>query len=126
MSATPLDRLLTSGAAVPVGATAVDGFLASPGASVLVFTGDPATRPEAQDVAVIAQELKRQVPRLTVGVVPFADEAELRPRFGVQAVPTVVFVKDGRPASTVSRVQDWAVYARTASVLFGRAKEATP
>lgn len=117
----PLDRLRSTSRAVS--ASGADDFLASAGRGVLLFTGDPSQRPEAQDVAVIASELVRKVPGLSVGVVPLEEESLLRARFDVSAVPAVVFVKDGRAVSTLCRVQDWAVYQRAAEVLFGRAKE---
>jgi hydrogenase-1 operon protein HyaE len=123
MSVTPLQRLVSSGQGQALDATAVDGFLARPGPALLVLTGDPGQRAEAQDVAVVASLLAKQVKGLQVGVVDLAAEEAVRPRFNVQVVPTLVFLKDGRPVSTVARLQDWAVYSRTASLVFGREKE---
>ena len=120
MSATPLELLLQSGRAHPVDAGTLASFLARPGPALLLFTGDVAQRPEAQDVAVVAGELARHVDGLDVGVVTAAAEGEVRPRFHVEVVPTVVFLRDGRAVSTLARVQEWAAYARTASVVFGR------
>ncbi len=122
----PLERLVTDGGGQRVTADTLDEFLGRAGPAVLLFTGDPALRPEAQDVAVVAGQLKRQVAALAVGVVEVTAEEAVRPRFQVQVVPTVVFLKDGRPVSTVARVQEWAVYARTASLVFGRQKEVPP
>ncbi len=121
---TPLEYLIESGHGEPLTADRVDGFVSRPGPRLLVFTGDPVQRPEAQDVAVVAHELLRERPSLAVGVVSFSEEAAVRPRFKVDVVPSVVFIKDGRPISTVARLQDWAVYARAASVVFGREERA--
>ncbi len=115
---TPLDRLYDDGAE-RLTAGAIDAFVAGPGPRLLIVTGDVKQRPEAQDVAVVASELRRSLPALSVGVVGQEAEAEVRPRFKVEAVPSVIFFKDGRPVSTVTRVQDWQVYARTAQVVFG-------
>lgn len=115
----PLDRLLATGQAVQLSAAAVAGFVAEPGKRLLVFPGDAAARPEAQDAAVVALELRKQYPTLAVGVVPVEEEASVRTALAVDAVPAVVFVKHGRAVSTVSRVQPWAVYARAAAVVFG-------
>ena len=54
MSETPLERLLSSGEAARLGADAADAFVAAQGAGLLLFTGDPAQRAEAQDVAHFA------------------------------------------------------------------------
>lgn len=115
---TPLERLVTASQAV-TGPESLDSFLAGPGPALLLFTGDPAQRREAQDVAVVAGELKRAVSGLRVGVVAHAAEDAVKGRFHVSAVPTVVFLKDGRAISTVTRLQDWTVYQRTAQVVFG-------
>ena len=120
---TPLERLTAATQAVTSPET-LDGFLSGPGPALLLFTGDPAQRPEAQDVAVVAGELQRAVSGLRVGVVAHAAEAAVKGRFNVSAVPTVVFLKDGRAVSTVSRLQEWTVYQRTANLVFGRGKEA--
>ena len=118
----PLERLLVSGAR-QVTASSLDAFIAGARRALLLVPGDPAQRPEAQDIAVVAEALSRQVGELTIGVVLEA-EPVVKPRVGAEAVPAVVFVKDGRAVSTVSRVQPWEVYARTAAIVFGR--EATP
>jgi len=121
----PLERLV-QGIGVAVTAETLDAFLASRGPAVLLFTGDPAQRPEAQDVAVVAGELARQVPGLRIGVVARAAEAAVKPRFKVSVVPTVIFLEDGEVRSTLARLQDWSVYARTAAQLFGEREEVAP
>ncbi len=117
---TAMVRLLRDTQAELLGAQTVDGFVAGPGQRLLIFTGDPKLRPESQDVAVIVRELTRERPGLTLGVVRQADEAALQKRFNVEAVPAVLFIRNGRVVSTVARVQDWQVYARTAALVFGQ------
>ncbi len=119
----PLERLRA--VAQPVDATAAAGFVQADGLRVLVFVGD-ALRPEAQDVAVVALELLRQYPTLGVGVVDAADEAHARASLGVEAVPALLFARPGRARSTVARLQPWAVYARTAALVFGTRGHAVP
>ncbi len=111
----PLERLL-QGVGIPIAAETLDGFLAARGPAVLLFTGDPAQRAEAQDAAVVATQLARQVWGLRVGVVDAAAEA-VKLRYGVVVVPTLVFLQDGRVQSTISKLQPWAVYAEAAKGL---------
>ena len=118
----PLERLL-NGPAVAVTAETVDGFLAAPGPAVLLFTGDPSQRPEAQDVAVVAGQLARQVRGLRIGVVARAAEEAVKRRFEVSVFPTVLFLEDGEVRSTVARLQDWSVYTRAAAQSFGERQE---
>jgi len=123
---TALERLFSKDGAQPLTGESIDGFIAGPGQRLVVFTGDPKQRPEAQDVAVVARELRRERPELSIGVVGSAEETAVRPRFNIDTVPSVLFIKNGRVVSTVSKVQDWVVYARTAALVFGRSlKEAT-
>lgn len=113
----PLERLVQSEGVAAVTAESIEAFLASPGPAVLLFPGDPAQRPEAQDVAVVAGQLARQVAGLKVGV---TDEAAMKARFNVSVVPTVLFLQNGHVKSTLARLQDWAVYSRTAALVFGK------
>lgn len=117
-STTPLAQLLARPDAQSIQPENVDAFLATPGSGVLVFPGDPARRPEAQDVAVVVRELTRMLPHLRVGVASLPQEAALRKRFEIAAVPTVVFVQRGKAAATVERLADWETYARTAAAVF--------
>ncbi len=116
----PLEKLL-QGPAVAVGVESIDGFLGTGGPALLLFTGDPAQRPEAQDVAVVASELARKVPGLRIGVVAGAVPTALKLRFKVSVVPTVVFLEGGCVKSTLERLQDWSAYARAAGQAFGPA-----
>ncbi len=118
MAETPMQRLLSSGDAAIIHASEVDAFLGCT-LGALLLTGDPAQRPEAEDLAVIGRELKKlNGGKLALGVVNFADEDAVKERLQIKVVPTVVFVKDGRVVSTVPRLQDWSVYARAAATLF--------
>lgn len=121
----PLERLL-SGAGVAVTAETIDAFLDLGGPALLLFTGDPAQRPEAQDVAVVAGELARGVNGLRIGVVTGAAPDAVKLRFKVSVVPTVVLLEGGQVKSSLERLQDWSVYARAASLAFGGRQEVSP
>jgi hydrogenase-1 operon protein HyaE len=122
MSETPLRQLMISGEATEVGAANLPAFLASQLAALLI-TGDPAQRPEAEDLAVVGRELKRMSGgALNLGIVSRADEDAVMKQLSVNVVPTVVFVKGGRVVSSVPKLQDWSVYARAAATLFPRAE----
>jgi len=121
----PLERLL-QGPAVAVTADSLEAFLGAAGPALLLFTGDPAQRPEAQDVAVVARELAGQLHGLRIGIVEGDGPSPIKLRFGVLAVPTVVFLDGGVVRSTLARLQDWSVYARAARQAFGQRKEVSP
>jgi hydrogenase-1 operon protein HyaE len=120
MSLQPLDALVRDFTHVSL--ETLDVFLQRPGWSLLVVAGDAKQRPEAQDVAVVARELIRRAPQgLQLGVVTESNEEAVKQRFGLTAVPGLLFVKNGRTVSTVQRIQDWSVYQRAAETLWGRA-----
>jgi len=122
----PLERLLQK-AGAPVTIDTLDGFLRSAARALLVFTGDPAQRAEAQDVAVIAMEIARAVPGgLTIGVVTAVPPDPVNLRFGVTVVPTVVFLVNGAVKATLARLQDWSVYARTTAEVFTEPRGEAP
>ena len=119
MSLHPLDALVRDFTHVSL--DTLDAFLARPGWKLLVVAGDAKQRPEAQDLAVVARELSRRAPNGNqLGVVTESDEEAVKKRFGLTAVPGLVFVRDSRTVSTIQRMQDWAVYQRAADTLWGR------
>lgn len=120
---TPLEALSTT--ATRVTAESAEQFLHEPGWALLVVTGDPSQRPEAQDLAVVVRELGRRAPTGTrVGVESEPDEEAVKQRFGLTQVPSLLFVRDGKVLSTIPRIQDWAVYARAADVFWGKPRSA--
>ncbi len=118
----PLDRLLRDSASL-VGGPSLDTFLADADPGLLIVTGDPAQRPEAQDVAVVARELSRSMQSLRVGFVSREAEAEAKTRFGITTVPAVLFVKGGMVRATVAGLRDWNAYARASALVFGKPTE---
>jgi hydrogenase-1 operon protein HyaE len=122
--ATPaLDRLLNDALAEPVDAQGLTYLLADPESmlQLLLFTGDPAHRPEVQDVAVVLRELKRQYGGLIrIGVIARADETRLQAAFDVRAFPSLVLCQQGEARDVIPRIQDWAIYgAKVRSWLSG-------
>lgn len=123
MSTSPLERLVKNGGTRLSDGT-VDAFLSARGPSLVLFTGDPKHRAEAQDVAVVAQELVRATGQaVPIGVVDVEGAQALQQRFGVSVFPSVVFLRDGQKVSMVARVQDWAVYAQAAQLWLPKKKE---
>lgn len=122
MAETPMQRLLASGEAAIIHQSEVDAFLCS-SLGALLITGDPAQHPEADELAVIARELKRlSGGRLALGVVDFAADEAVKARLKITALPTVVFVKAGRVVATVPQLQEWAVYERAALAMFAKSE----
>jgi hypothetical protein len=120
----PLERLATEAAAVTL--EGADAFVAEPGWGLLVLSGDASQRPEAQDLAVVVRELGSRAPKATrVGLVSDKDEAKVKDKFHVPALPALLVLRDGKVLSTIPKIQDWSVYARAADVLWG-ARRNTP
>lgn len=93
----------------------IDTFLA-PAAdkaehAILFFTGDPALRPEADDVAVVLPELLRAFPgRVRGAIVLRAAEDKLKPRFNVVVMPSLVVTRGAQPLGVIGKIRDWSEY----------------
>ena len=121
---TPLIEALSGRHGLPtVDAETVDPFLqsAEPALAVLFFTGDPKQRPEANDVAVVLPELLASFPdQLAGAVVSPAAQAELKARFAVRILPSLVLVRNGEAIAAIPKIQDWSIYRdRITAVLDG-------
>lgn len=111
-----LVRALSERSRLPlVDETNIDAFLASTGSepdnTLLFFTGDPAQRPEAGDVAVILPELLQFFRgRLRGAVVHRTAEDKLKARFNVVVMPSLVVTRRGQPTGVLGKVRDWSEY----------------
>jgi hydrogenase-1 operon protein HyaE len=108
----PLIRALTERSGLPVlEADTLDAFLAATPHALLFFTGDPAQRSEAADVAVVLPELLRVFTcRLRGGVIARAAESALAPRFRVVVMPSLVVTRGADPLGVLPRIRDWSDY----------------
>jgi hydrogenase-1 operon protein HyaE len=125
MSSKPLQALVRDFTHVRL--ETLSDFVEQPGWSLLVVSGDANQRPEAEDLAVVVRELLSSAPAgARLGVVTEADEAVVKARFGLTAVPALLFIRDGRTAAVIQRLQNWAVYRNAILTLWGpRRLEAT-
>ncbi|WP_416068656.1 hydrogenase accessory protein (plasmid) [Rhizobium sp. YTUHZ045] len=111
-----LVRALSERARLPVvDETTIDAFLApaagEPDNAVLFFTGDPAQRPEADDVAVVLPELLGHYRgRLRGAVVRRAAEDKLKARFNVVVMPSLVVTRRDQPVGVIGKIRDWSEY----------------
>ena len=101
-----------------VDATTIDVFLApsagAPDRALLFFTGDPALRTEAADVAVVLPQLLAAFAgRLRAALVARAAEAALQARFRVVVVPSLVVTRGGEVLGVLPRIRPWAEYLAT-------------
>ncbi|EGQ61863.1 hydrogenase-1 expression HyaE [Acidithiobacillus sp. GGI-221] len=95
----------------------VDAFVNN-GTVVLLFAGDPARYPEANDVAVILPELAATFSgRFRTAVVAAGAEKSLQARYGVTVWPTLVFLRQGIKLGAISRMRDWGEYLREIAML---------
>ncbi|TCU33100.1 hydrogenase accessory protein [Rhizobium azibense] len=93
----------------------IDTFLAPAAGeaehSILFFTGDPAQRPEADDVAVVLPELLQAFQgRLRGAIVLRAAEGKLKPRFNVVVMPSLVVTRGAQPLGVIGKIRDWSEY----------------
>lgn len=98
--------------------TTVEAFLApaagEPPHALLFFTGDPASRTDSDDVAVVLPELLAAYRgRLRAAVVARAAEAALKPRFRVEVLPSLVLTRGADPLGVMPRIRDWSDYRAT-------------
>lgn len=112
----PLIAALSSQHGLPeVDETSIEAFLAPAAGEaphcLLFFTGDPATRAETLDVAVVMPEVLAAFQRRLRGaVVTRAAEAALSPRFRVAVQPSLVVTRGADPIVVLPKIRDWSEY----------------
>lgn len=116
-----LVRALSERAQLPVvDETNIDAFLAPTEGetenTVLFFTGDPAQRPEADDVAVVLPEILQAFRgRLRGAVVKRDAEDKLKARFSVMVMPSLVVTRRDQPVGVLGKIRDWSEYVEKIS-----------
>jgi len=95
--------------------TTIDAFLAPAAGeaehTLLFFTGDPASRSETLDVAVVMPEILATFQqRLRGAVVARAAEAALAARFRVAVPPSLVVTRRADPIAVLPKIRDWSEY----------------
>ena len=111
MSSALIDRLTDTLGYPRVTARTLDAVLQSADTTVLFFSGDPATTPEAGDVAVVLLELVRHFDgRLRPAVVAREDERALQAIYGFEIWPALVFLRKDQYLGAISRIRDWTDY----------------
>lgn len=114
-----------------VDASTIDAFLApaegEPAHTLLFFTGDPETRGDSADVAVVLPELLAAYSGLLrAAVVDRAAEAALKPRFSVEVLPSLVMTRGADPLGVMPRIRDWTDYLETIDRLLDPAAPVLP
>lgn len=98
-----------------VDAASVDAFLAPAAGeaphAILFFTGDPESRSDSTDVAVVLPELLAAFgTRYRAAVVDRAAEEALKARFGIQVLPSLAVTREATPLGVLPRIRDWTDY----------------
>lgn len=101
-----------------IDATTVDAFLApaegEPAHTLLFFPGDPASRAETLDVAVVMPEILVAFQRRLRGAVVAAGaEAGLSSRFHVAVLPSLVVTRGAEALAVLPKIRDWSDYVAT-------------
>ncbi len=107
-----MQRLVDAHGAQWVDTSGLDDWVKdAPGDAVLLVAGDAVRFPEGLDVAVVLPELRAAVKQaFRIGVATTADEDAIASRFGAQRRPSLIFLRDGRYATTVAGMHDWGDY----------------
>ena len=95
--------------------SSIDAFLApaegEPPHALLFFPGDPATRAETLDVAVVMPEVLAAFQRRLRGaVVASGAEAALSSRFHVAVLPSLVVTRGAETIAVLPKIRDWSEY----------------
>ena len=112
----PLIAALSERYGLPVvDETTIDAFLAPAAGeaphTLLFFTGDPASRAETLDVAVVMPEILAVFQqRLRGAVVARSAEAALAGRFRVAVHPSLVVARGNDPIAVMPKIRDWSDY----------------
>lgn len=115
----PLMSALSDRHGLPlVDAASIEAFLApAPGEAehaLLFFAGDPSSRAETLDVAVVLPEILAAFRRRLRGaVVARSAEAALAARFHVAVFPSLVVTRRGETLAVAPKIRDWADYMAT-------------
>lgn len=89
----------------------LDAIAASGRQAILFFTGDPAQRPEANDVAVVLPEILAAFGgHLSCLIVARGSEDALKARFHVVLMPSLAVIRGRRPVGVLGRIRDWSEY----------------
>ena len=87
-----------------------------PADKILFFTGDPVRKPEANDVAVVLPQLLDAFGgKFQAAVVERDAEEELKAKYGVMFLPSLVFLRDGDFVGVIPKIQDWTDYVEKAN-----------
>jgi hydrogenase-1 operon protein HyaE len=110
-----LDALASRHGLPMVDRRSIEAFLSpaadQPRHALLFFTGDPATRSETADVAVVLPELLAAFRgRLRAAVVARSAEDALKRRFHVAVVPSLVMTRGADVIGVLPRIRDWPDY----------------
>ncbi len=107
-----MQRLVDAHGAQWVDLSGLDDWVkTAPGDAVLLVAGDAVRFPEGLDVAVVLPELRAAVKAsFRIGVATATDEDAIASRFGAQRRPSLIFLRDGRYATTVAGMRDWGDY----------------
>ena len=118
MSRRVLDELIDGGRIRRTTAETLPELLTAGQGQLLLFTGDTAIRPEADDVAVVIRELLTANPGIWVaGVVERQHEATMAAQFRVNVFPSLVFLRPECAPRIVPRIAGWGTYRDAAQAV---------
>jgi hydrogenase-1 operon protein HyaE len=87
------------------------GFIAEPGAALILFADDPAKVPETWDLTVILPEaVERAGALVRVGILAPEAARALAPRYGIRIWPALLCLRDGQYLGTIEGLKDWSAY----------------
>ncbi|MGF1462676.1 MAG: hypothetical protein ACFB2Z_05865 [Maricaulaceae bacterium] len=123
MSEAILEALTRLDGVTVVNAASLEPYLAEDTGRLtcLFFSGDPVSKLETADVAVVVRELLSQYGEsLRVGLIDREDETGLMRACSVFTLPSLAFFQGVQHLETIPKIQDWSVYAQKTSALLAR------
>lgn len=104
-----LDRLVAGHHLADLDETGFNAFMEAPGDGVVLFVEDPDKVAESWDLAVIFPDLLAaagSAPR--AGLLRPGEAAKIRPRFGFNRLPALLFLRDGGYVGVIEGLRDWS------------------
>jgi hydrogenase-1 operon protein HyaE len=102
-------------------------FLQTSGLQAILLVDDPERSAENWDMAVIFPQLLKALPEAAMPALLRPVEArQVVPRYGVQRLPAVLFLRDGGYLGVIEGLRDWAGFVAEAGEILARAPGRAP
>lgn len=103
-----LDRLVAKHDVTDLDEAGFQHFAQTPGMGVVMFTEEPDKVAESWDLAVIFPDLRAAAgTSLRAGVLRPGASGKIQPRYGINRLPALLFLRDGAYVGVIEGLRDW-------------------